>query len=250
MQLDCHSRESALQSISRIFAAPAVDIDAYLACVDLDAYYEEHDPDTSPDRTITALLEEALGRTSSEVTEVFWFHLTRVLPGEDFMKGIQPLDDALDGIWRLLFKVFEESEHFKNLNDLRNSGVPNLQYRLRVGKPFHCGPYAILVREAAFRAEEIGNHDYLAVPEIVRDICRGYEERFNASIVNQVTAALRPCIVKFKSKPEGDQWCLEPAVYYLHRTARGERLNLHANTCYDGGNSSIPPQDIVGVEFV
>jgi len=166
VQLDCHSRESALQSISRIFAAPAVDIDAYLACVDLDAYYEEHDPDTSPDRTITALLEEALGRTSSEVTEVFWFHLTRVLPGEDFMKGIQPLDDALDGIWRLLFKVFEESEHFKNLNDLRNSGVPNFQYRLRVGKPFHCGPYAMLVREAAFRAEEIGNHDYLAVPEI------------------------------------------------------------------------------------
>lgn len=107
------------------------------------------------------------------------------------MKGIQPLDDALDGIWRLLFKVFEESEHFKNLNDLRNSDVPNFQYRLRVGKPFHCGPYAMLVREAAFRAGEIGNHDYLVVPEIVQDICRGYEERFNASIVSRTAAVHR-----------------------------------------------------------
>jgi len=250
VNLDCHTRESALRSISELYVVPAADIDAFLIGVDLEAYYEEFAPAAPGDVTITALLEEEFGHAERELSQVSWFHLTRVLASEQFAQGILPLADALEGIWGTLFSVFHNSVHSDNLRLLRQSGVPNFQYNLKVGKPVHGGPYAMLVREVAFRAKEIGNHDYLEFPEIIEDICLGYEKRFGVSIQDKVTAALLPCIVKFRSDRVIRRGCIEAAVYYLYLTGRGERLSMYANTCYDGRNTPVPREQIIDVEFV
>lgn len=58
----------------------------------------------------------------------------------------------------------------------------------------------MLVRESAFNASEMRNHDYLKLPEIIEDVCWGYQERFKESIQDEIMEALRPCIVKFEDR--------------------------------------------------
>ena len=65
-----------------------------------------------------------------------------------------------------------------NLEKLREVGVPDDLNNEKTTNRLHSGPYAMLVKESAFRSSEIGNHDYLEFPEIVEDICNGYERQY------------------------------------------------------------------------
>lgn len=248
--LDCHTRDSTLTSLSKIYGVPAADLDAFLRIVDLEIYYETHYPLRDPDETITALLEGEIRRQPFALTQVNWFHLTRVRKTETFSQGLLPLHAVLDHVWDVLFAIFQGSEHELNLRTLTRYEVPNFQYKLKAGDRMHGGPYAMLVRDAAFRSAEIGNHDYLGLPEIIEDICLGYHERYGVSITDKVANALTPCMVKFKSTRELGRPCLEAAVYYVYLTGRGHPLSFHSNTCFDGRSSTIPLKDIISIEFL
>jgi hypothetical protein len=119
---------------------------------------------------------------------------------------------------------------------------------LPLGQPLLGGPYAMLVRESAFRAREMGNHDYLWLPEIMEDICNGYRVAYGDVIHERLCNALTPFIVKFWSTRILGKNCVESAMYYLYSTAHEEELCDLANTCYDGANSRVPPERIVCVE--
>lgn len=86
----------------------------------------------------------------------------------------------------------------------------------------------MLVRETAFRSHEMGNHDYLWLPEIVEDICNGYRDASGFAIHETVRAYTIPYVVKFWSPKETGKDCVEASMYYLYCTAHGQELSIHA----------------------
>lgn len=246
--LDCESRDVALWSLSRIYEVPEREIDAFLKGTDLERHCAEGDPQHPAHRELTLLLERALGCAPSAIDRVFWFHLTRAKYDAGFASGILPLNQALPSVWDTILHIFKGTEHERPLQRLREKGIPNFQYRLKVGNRLHAGPYAMLVRESAFRSQEMGNHGYLWLPEIVEDICNGDHDSSGVAIHDTVCASLIPYVVKFWSRKQTNQSCVEAAMYYLYRTAHGQKLSDYANTCFDGEGCAIPREQIVKIE--
>jgi len=248
--LDCESRGSALESLSTIYGVPADSLAEFLETFDLDAHYAKNNPNRPGNEELRIVVESSLGRKPAQIDRVFWFHLTRARKASDFADGIEPLTASLDRVWRTMLDVFRGTEHEVQLRKLRQSGVPDYQYDLKVGKAHLAGPYAMLVREVAFCPREIRNHDYLRLPEIMEDICNGYQEVHGESIHDTLERALMPIIVKFWSTKRQGLDCIEAALYYLHSTAHNQPLNYYANTCFDAKNEAIVPEQIVRVETI
>lgn len=164
--IDCESYESALASLAGVYGA----------------------------------FDQQFGNPKHPVTGISWFLLTRTLDGTRFSEGILPLGAALPKLWDILVSIPKDGNKRRRLEELRVSSVPNYQYQLKVSDKLHHGPHAMLVRESAFNASEMRNHDYLKLPEIIEDVCWGYQERFKESIQDEIMEALRPCIVKFEDR--------------------------------------------------
>jgi hypothetical protein len=99
-----------------------------------------------------------------------------------------------------------------------------------------------------FRPRLMGNHDYLAAPEIIADICMSYEEMHSKPLLERFLESTSPCIVKFQSRePRPD--ALGAALLYVHRVSRGEELLTQCNTCYAGAGVALSPTSIVRVEW-
>jgi hypothetical protein len=183
--LDCESYDSALASICSVYDISPGLLVNFLIKIDLEKEYEK----TSSNRDIlTRLLESQFGEPTNRFESIAWFHLTRVPKGTTFSDGILPLNFALPRIWQTLVSSVSDQKRVK-LEKLRSEGVPDFLYNFKTGHKTLGGPYAMLVRESAFHAEEMGNHDYLCLPEIVEDICNGYQARYGESIR---TRSLRP----------------------------------------------------------
>jgi hypothetical protein len=86
-----------------------------------------------------------------------WFHLTRVPDSCNFEAGILPLNQALDSIWEFLYSLVRGQISENQWNEFRQG---KQFYNFKTENPFHWGPYAILVRDIAFKPEKLGNHDY------------------------------------------------------------------------------------------
>jgi hypothetical protein len=108
----------------------------------------------------------------------------------------------------------------------------------------------VLVKDIAFRAQKIGNHDYLMLPEIVEDICNGYRDKYSISIREDVVSSLKPCIVKFRSKFRIDQSCIGVAILYVYKLTKGEPLSPDASTCFDAKGNVIPHGDILSIKYL
>ncbi len=197
--LDCESFESALKSVAKIYRTTTSDILTFLSSLNL-AHYPELQP----------IFESRFGPAAQPLDSVCWFHLTRVPPGTKFSEGILPLDRALDRIWTALTSILDVEKKLR-LEQLRKEGVPNEMYAMKTAGRDHLGPHAMLVREIAFHADRIGNHDYLELPEIV-----------------SVEEALLYC------------WC----------KVQNQELSLASNACFDGRGAPISPDAIRKVEFI
>jgi hypothetical protein len=69
------------------------------------------------------------------------------------------------------------------------------------------------------------------MPEIIEDICQGYEERFGVNIQSEISGALKPCVVKFVCDPGSEErHRLEPSIGYCWCKINNENL-INANTC-------------------
>lgn len=181
---------------------------------------------------------------------VFWFHLTRVPPSANFSEGILPMNLALPRIWDTVEGVVEDTPNHESFKEFRAKGRGSFQYELKKDCEVHAGPFAMLVRESAFKAKEMGNHDYLDLPEIVEDICNGYQEHTGKSIHRVLRTALTPCIVKFWSDGRRGPDCVEAALFYLYSRRHGEPLSIEGNTCFDGGGQVVAPERIVSIEMI
>lgn len=150
----------------------------------------------------------------------------------------------------MLKSLLETPEQKENLATMQENGVKDFQFGLKTINSIYHGPYAMLVREAAFNSDKICNHDYLEVPEIIEDICNGYREQFGHCIYDIVTSKLEKCIVKFKSNNYTGLHLLAPALLYCWCILRKEEFRSFANTCFDSEGIPISKEQIISVEFL
>jgi len=235
--LDCESLESAVRSLADHYQASVVDTRAFLI-------------GTTSEDGLFQSFECRFGPAKSAWEYVCWFHLTRVPEGTNFAEGILPLNLALDKVWAAMTAIVNPIKK-ANLDKLRQVGVPNFQYGLKTSNPAcFAGPYAMLVRESAFCSHEMGNHDYLTMPEIVEDICNGYEKQFNVSISEEIAAGLRKCIVKFEVTAERGEEHAAEVLSYCWCKYHNQDLHHDANMCHDNGGIPIPYSAIRKIEFL
>jgi len=180
--IDCESYESALASLAGVYGVSSEDIKNYLSNFDLDIEYEKYKADMDAGDLLQTKFNQQFGGPKRLVTGISWFHLTRTSEGTTFSEGIRPLGAALPKLWDMLISIPKAETKRRRLEELRTNGVPNYHYNLKAPHTLHHGPFAMLVRESAFNASEIGNHDYLKLPEIIEDVCWGYQEKFKESI--------------------------------------------------------------------
>lgn len=248
--IDCESYESALASLSGVYGASSEDIKDYLSNFDLDSEYEKYKEEMDAGDLLQLKFNQQFGSPKYSVTGISWFHLTRTLEGTSFSEGILPLGAALPRLWDMLISIPKARIKRRRLEELRANGVPNYHYKLTTSHKLHHGPFAMLVRESAFKSSEIGNHDYLRLPEIIEDICWGYKEQFKVGIQDEIMAALRPCIVKFEDRSGTRSDVIRPILRYCLCKARSEELHIHANTCFDGRDEAVPFESIQKIDFL
>lgn len=248
--LDCESLDSTYDSIKSIFGLTREAVDGVLASLDVERFYAENRdyPHDAPHLLLERIKAES--SSPSQFDAVCWFHLTRAQSSKTFENGILPLGDQVNAIWESLRLLagsrvsdHDWSEFRNNMGDSHSAYL----YHLKVRDRDHWGPYGVLVRDAALCPAEIGHHDYLAVPEIVEDICLCFAERFDFDLVSKFTENSQPYIVKFIEETPHPR-CLSPALYYLYSRFHGERLSLSCNTCFDGRGKVVCAQKIQKIE--
>lgn len=248
--LDCESLESTLKSLSNLYGVDPHIIVNFINETDLDYELEHFEVMESCDRYIQEKFEKAFGKAKVDISKVAWFHLTRTPSESDFSEGILPLNLALDRIWDTVIFLVDSGVEKERLHYMRLNGVSDFQYGLKVGDSLHWGPFAMLVRKVAFNAAKVINHDYLEIPEIIEDICNGYETKYGESIYDKVASGLKKCIVKFYSEKKTGNHLLGNALLYCWVEIKNEDFISFANTCFDGEAVLIKPESIVAVEFL
>jgi hypothetical protein len=246
--LDCETGETCAASLAALLGVSRADLEAARLRFDLDAFHRDNPhPQEDPDDT---LVRSVTGRPPGTVVPdaVCWFHATRARHGADFSEGVRPLNEMLEALWaqmRVLADGWTTAEEWADFR-ANMTGDGAFQYHLKADDPMHWGPYAFLVREAIFCPSGLPNHDYLACPEIVEDICIVYGDRFGRDLRGAYRAATRPCIVKFisdVSRPDA----VDAALRYLHALRWGHELRLSCNTCFDGQSKAVPARSILRV---
>lgn len=248
--LDCETYDSAITSICHVYGIGRSAVEQFLSGIDLDAAYESYVIYSSCDDYLRDLFESEFGQPKLQLDEVVWFHLTRTTRSSNFSEGILPLGQVLGRVWKMLGLLLEDPEQKVNLAIIQANGVKDFQFGLKTRNSIHYGPYAMLVREAAFNSDKICNHDYLEVPEVIEDICNGCRKQFGQCIYGAVTSKLEKCIVKFKSNKCTSLNLLALALLYCWCVVRGEEFSSFANTCFDSEGMPISREQIISVEFL
>ena len=248
--LDCESYSSTINSLGNIYTTTTYKIEEFFKAFDLDKHYEMNDPRNTGLYELRNVFEDQLQLEPNKLNTVCWFHLTRGLPEETFNEGLLPLSKSLEAVWEVFLNVFRETEHFDNINEMKRNGVDNYHYKLKANSDTHSGPYAMLVKDISFNSQAVGNHNYLEIPEIMEDICNGYNKTYGEPIIDYLEKTLKPKIIKFISSKTTGIHCVEAALYYAYTIYNKQKISLNANTCFDGENTTIPCSEILKVETI
>jgi hypothetical protein len=251
--LDCESVGSTYNSLEEILGVRRQDIDnAFASIGDFDTFYRENP--NYPDSPDELLLRTITGTPSPTFSfdRVCWFHLTRTFRSNSFCRGVMPLGQQVNEIWEQLYALlpgtFLKAEWANFRQNMGSSHYAHL-YGMKVGDPYHWGPYAVLIRDVAFRAHETRYHDYLHIPEIVEDICMCFEERYSFGLKQAFINSTRPCIVKFWDG-ESQSSYISPALLYLFDNFHANGFTDMDNTCFDGKARVIPQERLLSIAFL
>jgi len=246
--LDCETGKSTITSLSNGFSCSEEKLIITLQSIDIEDIYEKQwmQIDVPSEQYLYNYILENIG-PHDELSNVYWFHLTRTTKDNMFHDGILPLGESLSIIWDTILGVTENNIIHANLLTMKNNGVQDDLYNLKVPDSFHWGPYAILVQDVAYYANQLGQHDYLAMPEIIEDICNGYEKQFGTSIYQLYEEHLIPKSIKFKSSKYLDVGCIEAAIYHAYTTVKNKPVSGGSISCFDAKGKNIPATDIVSV---
>ena len=91
--------------------------------------------------------------------------------------------------------------------------------------------------------------DYQKMPEIFDDICKEYQSEYGSSIREGVSAALRPCIIKFETD-YFDKDVAKATIVYSYLRGNGKKLVMDANTCFNAKGKIVPRKNILKVDYL
>lgn len=250
--LDCETRLSAEASLLETFGCSSPDLRCFLTDPSHEAFFNEHWRSLPEyDLFLYERACEVLGNPRLP-TELCWFHCTRVPAGTTFDAGILPLGQVLPLLKNTLLDSLEDSAAKREIDQAfsREEGL-GFHFSNKLRNPLHWGPYAILVREVASCANALGQHDYLAMPEIIEDLCEEVELASGLDLLAVFQEHLRPAIVKFVA-PAGNsaEFAVRVALRYLQSSFLEGTPGHGAVWCFDGENTSVPPEQVLKVEFV
>jgi len=239
--LDCSSPESAIASLAALLNRSEATIRRQLEAGDLDAYGMFSGRDN---REI--VVEDFLGVSGGTPSahEIHWFHATRVPPGTTFSEGLLPLAEVEP---RLRATLDSLSTDLPSSRGDRNSA---LQYHNKLANPtIGGGPCAFLIREAAVRPG--GHHIAFAeCPEIAKDIAGMRFDRASAAeLLRRFRAATKPCVVTFRTRDPCPS-ATESAALYAYLSIHDPPSAVAVGAGFSGRGRAVPPEDIVGYEFL
>ncbi len=186
-------------------------------------------------------------------TELCWFHGTRVPAGTTFAEGILPLGEGMARLKEAILSTLEDIAEQRAVNAAfaRQHGH-SMHFHNKVGHQIHWGPFAILVREVADHASAIGQHDYLAMPEIIDDLCEEVRQADGLDIRTAFEERWLPAMVKFWAQADEDsaRYAVATALCYLRECALRGRPGMGAVWCFDGENVAVPQERILDIEWV
>jgi len=249
--LDCESTDSVYASLEAIAGAKRDAIESFLKSIDIESLYGGSSPprDAGNDFLLDAFRRKF--RTDLSYEKTCWFHLTRTMESTTFDQGILPLGDCLDSIFACLHRLFQDVVSAEQWTDFKKQCPQKASnsaqdYKRKTENRFHWGPYAILVRDHAFKPEEVTNHDYLSRPEIIEDICNCFEEIYHINVLNIFLKKTKPCIVKFVDYHHNAKY-VRAALWHLYH--QQQTCSSYCNDCFDGKGAPVPRDRILRVEF-
>ncbi|MCP2092019.1 UNVERIFIED_ORG: hypothetical protein J2Y81_008125 [Paraburkholderia sediminicola] len=252
VRLDCETRLSAEASLLETFGCSSQDLQCFLTDPGHEAFFDEHWK-SLPEYDLF-LYERACAALGNPrlPTELCWFHCTRVPAGTTFDAGILPLGQVLPLLKDTLLNLIEDTAAKREIDQaFAREGGLGFHFGNKLGDPLHWGPYAILVREVASCANDLGQHDYLAMPEIIEDLCEEVELASGLDLLPVFQERLRPAVVKFVA-PAGNsaEFAVRVALRYLQSSFREGTPGHGSVWCFDGENTAVPPEQVLKVEFV
>ena len=154
---DCSNLDTAIASVARAYRCSPMVIQEFSASFAVDTCVEAGNESGGGNDLVQAKFESFLQRTPIPSEHVCWFHLTRTLESANFEDGIEPLNRARQRIWETLFQVFAGTVHQSRLKEMQSNRVESQQYNCKLSRDCDQGPFAMLVREAAFSPSELTN---------------------------------------------------------------------------------------------
>jgi hypothetical protein len=250
--LDCESFDAALRSVAEIFRCTPQDLHALLSLKELGTHFEKNWRDLPDFRMYLFEYVEKHFGSAQPLEGVYWFHTTRVPPGTTFSEGILPLNAVLPLLHANLVRLVEDEGASQRLREsLAQGRIADHHYIDKTGNSMHWGPYAVLVRDVAFHAETLCQHDYLGMPEIIEDICNGLSGGSEPDFNELFSSRLKPAIVKFIAGSNNDDAvCIATAISYLHSCIHAGAPDTNSVYCFDGDNNPVPAHDIARVDFI
>ncbi|WP_297573612.1 hypothetical protein [uncultured Deefgea sp.] len=249
--LDCETFETALNSLASIFQTTPDILHSQLSAEEIATCFETHWREL-PDfgEYLYSIVEKYHGDPLS-LDAVCWFHTTRILPGTVFSEGILPLNAALPLLKEMLIQAIDDLNIREQLRRSLESGcIADFHYSYKTQNSIHWGPYGILVKEVAFHSQKLSQHDYLAMPEIIEDICNGFQKTSGIDLMPEYSAKLKPAIIKFVHPNNSDELCLAAALCYVYSQIHSGAPCSNSVFCFDGENNPVPPQHILKMEIV
>jgi len=235
--LDCETYETALQSVSKIMGIPQEQLERHLVNTDYVTLHEAHWRESLFDEFLFDNICHSFHVYDFVIDLIYWFHLSRTMHPAWFLeKGILSLQE----IEPLLRKDIDKLR--TKFNKSTGYVFKSSTYRW-LHDSHRQGPFAMLVKDVAFCHDEIGHHDYLAIPECVEDMGKEIACLF---IKNSVSV-----IVKFQALPQLEaEFYLKRVMCYLYCAIHKMEMSTDCNTCYEAPTHRIPPEDIIYVKEV
>lgn len=252
--LDCESFYTTLFSLENITNINKDAILNFLHGFNIDNFYQRNPLYDTGDKILLYKFKKEFN-PAMKYDQSNWFHLTRLHKNEDFKSGILPLIDVVGSKWDKLYNLIsdeiseEEWIKFRRNMEMGLLGPHSSLYKFRVSNTHFKGPYAISIKDTAFKADKIRHHDYLQVPEIIKDICFCFKHNYGYDLFDEYSKNSLPCIVKFKtdySHPD----LIGKVLFYMYQTVHNKELNSNCKTNYNANGSKIPPEDILKVELL
>lgn len=250
--LDCESVETATLSLSNLFGCAPDHLRSFVKDPGPLQYFELNwERLTVFDKWYYEMAVKRFGAPLMP-SEICWFHGTRVPEGTTFSDGLLPLGDQIPRLVDMLVGLLDndlEKEAVKSA--FQRKGGNSFHFGNKLRNSMHWGPYAFLVKDVAISGNSLGQHDYLAMPEIIEDLCEEVRNADGLDLLPQYKAKLQPAIVKFKASVErSPEFALATALCYLNSVFIEGSASSNSVWCFDGKGCRVPAADILKVEWV